>query len=102
MPMVLSKNRGSKSGARMAASPRKRLRKGPKTAFALHLRALLDAKGWQVHQLHEAIGKQGVDVDKPAIQKWLRGETWPKPSDLVAIGQALGLPDPRHILPPPG
>jgi hypothetical protein len=95
----------SKPGAAVAAKARKKLSKKERATvegrFALHLRSLMDGKGWQVGDLHERLVAAGLAVTKPAIHKWLRGDSMPVAGDLEAIGIVFGLADPRHILPPP-
>lgn len=87
------------------AHPRKKIGRkeaaGPKGRFAAHLRDLMDDKGWDVADLHYRLMHSGVDVGKPAIHRWLRGQSMPRAEDLEAIGMAFGLRDPRFILPPP-
>lgn len=70
--------------------------------FAIHLRSLMDAKDWEVGDLHEQLKRLEVRVEKPAIHAWLRGEALPKARDLEKLGNALGLKDYREVLPPPG
>lgn len=97
---------GSKPGSRKVAKKRRKLtiaeRKTVEGRFAVHLRALMDAKKWQVGDLHEQLELFAPGaVDKPAIQAWLRGQSMPKAKLIEPIGKALGLSDYRQVLPPP-
>jgi len=74
--------------------------KGEAGAFALHLAALLNERGWDHHKLSEKLSEAKVKVSEAGVRMWLRGDNMPKAEDLRAIGRALGLEDPRHILPP--
>lgn len=49
--------------------------------FAIHLRSLMDAKSWEVGDLHEQLKRLEVRVEKPAIHAWLRGEALPKATE---------------------
>ncbi|MDE2472267.1 MAG: hypothetical protein KGL35_26925 [Bradyrhizobium sp.] len=88
----------------MAAKARKKFSKKERSTvegrFALHLRSLMDAKGWQVGDLQDRLAAAGLDVQKPAIHKWLRGDSMPLARDLETLGRVFSLEDPRHILPP--
>lgn len=72
---------------------------GERGAFALHLRALLESKGWDHHKLAEKLTAADVKVSEAGVRMWLRGDNMPKAEDLRTIGRVLGLDDPRHILP---
>jgi hypothetical protein len=94
--------RYSPKGRAVSPRQRKSLDKRKKSdRFAIHLRELMDAKGWQIGDLHEALSQAGVKFDKPAIAKWLRGDSHPHFLQLEALGKAFGLTDYRDVLPPP-
>ena len=78
---------------------RKELKRFP-VRFGIHLRSLMDAKGWQTADVAKALAEQGVEIGKPAIQKWLRGDTVPDNEHLRPLGRAFGLSDYRLVLPP--
>ena len=78
---------------------RKDLKRFP-VRFGVHLRSLMDARGWQTADVAKALAEQGVEIGKPTIQHWLRGGGCPSEDLLEPLGRAFGLSDYRHILPP--
>ena len=68
--------------------------------FGIHLRSLMDAKGWQTADVARALAEQGVEIGKPAIQHWLRGGGLPSEELWEPLGTVFGLSDYRLILPP--
>lgn len=74
--------------------------KGEPGAFAAHLGALMDERGWDHHKLAEKLQEAGLTIAESGIRVWMRGEGMPKAEQLRAIGRVFGLDDPRHILPP--
>ena len=92
-----TKNGMAKKRRKLTSTERKTI----EGRFAVHLRALMDAKGWQVGDLHEQLTRFAVDIEKPAIHVWLRGKSLPKAKFLEPLGRALGLKDYREVLPPP-
>ena len=96
---------GSPKGAKDVPKKRKTIsRREAQTEpgrFALHLDALLAARGWSPGDFACVLTKAGLGhVKEHAVRAWLRADNMPKSHDLRAIGKALGLADPRHILPP--
>ena len=90
----------------MSPRPRKELSKAEKRTpwgrFALHLRALMDERGWD-HQ--ELASRMNGAATEAAVRKWLRAEGMPDYERLVALGEALDtrehpFPDYRMALPP--
>lgn len=69
--------------------------------FALHLRALLEAKKLSSAEAAARITAAGLPTEVPAVNHWLRGDNMPKAKDLETIGRALGLADYRKLLPEP-
>lgn len=69
--------------------------------FALHLRDLMERRGWSSKQVAELVTEAGLPLGDRAVDSWLRGESMPKAKDLETIGVALGLADYRDLLPKP-
>ena len=73
---------------------------GERGAFALHLKALLNERGWSNQDFSDRLAVVGLTISEAGIRTWIRGDGMPKAEDLRTVGKALGLSDPRHILPP--
>lgn len=70
--------------------------------FALHLRALLDSKGWGASELHRQIILAGLTHSLGAVHSWLSGKRIPEAQDLETLaGIVIPGEDWRQILPPP-
>lgn len=65
-----------------------------KGRFAIRLAELMDARGLSATSLAALI-----DVDEPAIRKWLRADGLPELKQIEPLGKALGLKDYREVLP---
>lgn len=72
----------------------------PQERFALHLRDILRRKGWSAEEFAQRCQTEGVQVNTRAVYAWMRGDRMPRAHELLQVGRAAGLKDPRHILPP--
>ncbi|MGQ0633096.1 MAG: hypothetical protein ACT4QC_00655 [Planctomycetaceae bacterium] len=68
--------------------------------FAVHLRALLERRGWSSQHFAAMLAEAGVNVAYRAVDVWLRGGL-PRARDLERIADVLGLDDYRQVLPDP-
>lgn len=93
-------NEGNPVGKKTKVLTKREARdKGELGAFALHLAALLQERGWDHAALSKACKRAGLPIEEHAVRAWLRAENMPKAQHLRGIGKVLGLADPRHILP---
>jgi ribosome-binding protein aMBF1 (putative translation factor) len=86
--------------------PRRRTDIDPKerdlqARFALHLRSIMERKGWTSRDVAERITAAGLNIGPRGIDVWLRAEGMPKAKDIEVVGRALGFRDYRDVLPPP-
>lgn len=72
---------------------------GEPGAFALHLAALLQERGWTHQDLAQKCQAAGLPIEEHAVRAWLRGENMPKSHHLRPLAEVLGLNDRRQILP---
>ena len=73
---------------------------GERGAFALHLKAMLHERHLSNQDFSDRLAVAGLKISEAGIRTWLRGDGMPKAEDLRTVGKALGLKDPRHVLPP--
>lgn len=62
------------------------LRRSSKARFAKNLRDMMDARVWEVGDLHERLTAAGSSVVKGTIHKWLRGESCPDWDEMKRLG----------------
>ncbi|MGC4002849.1 MAG: helix-turn-helix transcriptional regulator [Pirellulales bacterium] len=80
-------------------SPRNRAKepdpKLPSGQWAIHLCALMEAKGTTATELAEAVGK-----GRATVFQWLRGDLIPSLDHWPTIAKALGLKSWQQLVPP--
>ena len=98
---VRDSNKGSRMGKKAKVLTKREARsKGERGAFALHLTAMLTEREWSNQEFADRLSVAGMTISEAGIRMWLRGDGMPKAEDLRIVGRALGLDDPRHVLPP--
>lgn len=103
-PLSRPRKGASKKGQELAAKPRRTisktdLRTSYKARFADRLRKLLFDANLDSSGFVEALNARGLDANIPQVNKWIRGDSLPRPDDMPVVGAVLGLSDYRMIYP---
>jgi transcriptional regulator with XRE-family HTH domain len=69
--------------------------------FGAHFQGLMDAAGLTAAELRKRMAGIRIEISEQGIRNWMRGDRYPSAEMMEALARIFGLPDYRHVLPPP-
>lgn len=86
-------------GAERKPIPKREIAARLEARFAVRLRSLMDERNVGIGDLMDKLHDQGSTVQRNAIHRWLRAETFPSIDDVQRVGRVFFPDDWRKILP---